>query len=148
MPGAKSTKFAGDVLDLLLNNIAIDGVADALIIGGNTFVALHEADPGADGAQTDYELNYQGYQRMAVARNNAAPHWAIVNGEAKNTQAILWPLCLGGTGVARWFSIGRDESGTGCIFYRAPITNPPDGLVINPGIAPEAKQGLMVLGES
>lgn len=149
---AKTTAFAGALLDLILNNAALPNIGDAAGLqpsgaDGVLYLSLHTADPGVGGNQTTNECAYTGYSRISVARTGAL--WTVVAPSATNAGLLTWGACTAGSTTATYVGVGTDASpGAGNLLYRALITNPAAGLVINPGITPQVAIGAATITES
>lgn len=111
---AKSTAFAGALLDLILNNTAISGLT------GTLYVSLHTADPGVGGTQATSEADYPGYARVAVARDAA---WTISGNQASPVAAIEFPESTGPGTTVTHFAIGLAATGAGVILYSAALVD-------------------------
>lgn len=107
-----SDAFANDLLLLILHGTAIAGLADNAASAPLTefYAALHAAAPGA--AQSDDEVAYTGYGRVAIARS--AGGWDITGPVANPAVDVVFPLITGGGGTdATHWSIGTVASGAG-----------------------------------
>lgn len=141
MPG-KSDAWEAGVLNLLLNNTTFANVGDATGLRGSTtagslYVSLHTADPTDAGTQTNNEIAYTSYARVAVSRSGSA--WTVSG--ANPTQAvpaanITFPTGTGGSGTATYFGIGTASSGAGVLLYAGQITTPSGGIVCGNTITP------------
>jgi len=143
-----SNAFENDCLLLLFNNTNIANLGDATGVRGSTtagslFVALHTADHGEAGNQTTSEIAYTGYARVAVARSSAG--WTVSGTaptQAANAAAVTFGACTAGSGVATFFSVGRDTSGTGEILASGALTA---SLSISAGITPSFAIGQLTV---
>lgn len=116
----KNNTFKNDILKLIFNGSAIvDLAANASSPITSLIMALHIADPGADGLQTTSELSYTGYLRQAVPRNSSG--WIVSGNVVKPVDDIPFPIMSGGTGgIVTHISIGTGNSDK--ILYRGAIT--------------------------
>jgi hypothetical protein len=123
-----SNSFETALLNLLFANSNIANYGDATGIRGSTtagslFVALHTADPGEAGVQTTNEVSYTGYARVAVARSGSG--WTVSGATVSNAAAVIFGQCTAGSATAKFWSIGRDTSGTGDILACGPLAGAP-----------------------
>ena len=135
---SKSDAFENDLLDLILNAVAIANVADDAATSPLTVlhVALHTADPGDAGNQTTNECAYTSYARVTVARDGT--QWAIAGGVATLNNNIDFPEATGGTETATHFSLGKLASGAGEIIYSGTLT---PNISITTGTIPRVASG-------
>lgn len=113
-----SNTFANDLLRLVFNGRAIDGLADnAGAALAHLYMSLHTEDPQADGAQDTAEVNYDGYARVAVARTAAG---FTIDGAVMNpTETHEFGEMVGGTNqTATHLCIGTDATGPGKVLFR------------------------------
>ena len=96
------------------------------------YIALHSADPGEGGVQSDNEVAYAGYARVLVARDSGG--WTISGNTASNTAQVQFPECTGGAATCTHFSIGAALAGDGQIHYRGAL---PSSLAISNQITPQ-----------
>lgn len=148
---SKTTEFANALLNHIFNNVALANIGDAAGLpagtAGNLYLSLHTADPGYTGDQTTSEIVYTGYQRIAVARNNASPKWTVLNRAAVNVDPATWPECTAGSGTVLVVGVGTASSGAGHLIYRAYVTVPSGGLEISTGITPNITASNLVFLE-
>ena len=118
-----SSSFANDLLKLVFNGDAIEGLAanaasDAL---ENLYISLHTADPGAAGTQETNELDYEGYARVAIPRSTLG---FVVDGITMNpVEAWEFGEMTGGSAqTATHVCIGVAETGGGKVLFRAALT--------------------------
>lgn len=112
---AKTTAFAGALLDHILNGAAVPG------LGGTLYLSLHTADPGVGGTQETSEAAYPGYARAAVARDEGS--WTITGNEASPAAAIAFEQATGAGDDVTHFAIGTAQTGPGLVLYFAPLVS-------------------------
>lgn len=128
---SKTRAFAGQILALILNAVAIANVADD---AGSTpltalYLSLHSGDPGETGDQTTNEVSWGSYARKAVLRQSTGSKWTVTNNEAVNAEEVLFDDPTSGSGNVTHIGIGDAASGTGVLRYSSPIgTITPLGL--------------------
>src|SRR6266542_1315195 len=107
---AKTTEFETNLLEHILNNVALANVGDAAGLpagtAGNLYISLHTADPGVNGDQTTSEIGYTNYARIPIARNNAAKKWTVTTGSATNAILLEFAACGVTGGTATYAGIG------------------------------------------
>jgi hypothetical protein len=109
----------------------------------NFFVALHTADPGEAGDQTNSECAYTGYARAAVSRDVAG--WdTVAGGQADNAAIIVFGACTAGAETITHASIGLVSSGASQIIYKGALTAP---INVSAGITPSIAPGALVVTE-
>ena len=144
----KSTTYATELLELVLNNVALPLIGDASGLlpsaaDGNLYVALHTADPGAGGNQTTSEAAYTNYNRIPVARDGA--QWTVAAGVGENAFDLSGNICTAGSAAVTYVSLGTASSGTGKILYSGLLTTP---IAISVGINPAFPAGDLTISES
>lgn len=135
----KSDAWEAGLLNLLLNNTNFAGPGDATGLRGSStagslYVSLHTADPTDAGTQTNNEVTYTSYARVAVARSGAA--WTISGTSptsASPAATITFPTGTGGSGTATYFGIGTASSGPGVLLYMGTIS---PNIVCGNGVTP------------
>lgn len=135
---SKGNVTEADIIAFLFNATAMPSY------GANLYVALHTADPGEAGTMASSECDYDGYARVAVARDNTG--WTCAGNQAVNTAEVTWPECEGtfvGTQTATHASVG---TAGGQILYSGAIGQP-GGIVIAALITPRAPAGALVFTE-
>jgi hypothetical protein len=142
----KSDALERNVLNLLLNGIAVGGIADNAATAPLTvlYSSLHTGDPLAgtleNSDQTNLEVAYGGYSRVPTSRNPASPAWTVSTDAAGVTSAkpnapIVFPTVASGTATATHWAIGTAASGTGQIFYGGTLTpNIPIAVPVSPSL--------------
>ncbi len=86
------------------------------------YVALHNANPGADGTQSTNETAYSNYAR--VARPSSPGSWTVASGNpssAQNIQPVVFPACGALGDVVNFWSVGLSATGPGQIINSGPI---------------------------
>jgi hypothetical protein len=120
---AKTTAYAGQLLNLYFDAVAIANVADNAASSPltNIQVALHTADPGLAGTQATNEVAYTSYARVAVARGSGG--WTQSTNQVSNTAAITFPKATGvsDSSLASYWSVGDAASGAGVLRYSGPL---------------------------
>lgn len=119
----KGTTTRQDILNYVFNKTAISWA-------GNTsfFVALHTADPTADGSQDSSEIVYEGYARQEVVRTSSG--WTVANTDSvvtsQNTAEIEFPIFNETTSQnIAYVSVGTSETGAGQLLYYNAVTGGP-----------------------
>lgn len=135
-----SNAFENELLELILNNSDITGVARGAAVAGNLYLSLHTADPGEAGDQTTSEIAYTSYARKALARDGTK--WTVTGSQAVNAATTAWATATGGSAIATHFGIGTDSSGAGLLLFKGQLTAP---LSISNGIAPTAAAGALII---
>lgn len=119
---SKSNAFETALLKLILQNVAIAGVADALAVPGNLLVSGHTADPGEAGGPATNECAYDGYARVAVPRS--AAEFDVTGNVGTNINPIVFPLggsgAGGGVAMTHW---GLSTS-AGVLLYKGALSTP------------------------
>ncbi len=134
---SKSKAFENDLLKLIFNGTPISGLADNAGAGPltNLYMALHTADPGETGNQSTSEVNYGGYQRIAVLRSPAG--WTVNASAVSPTEAIEFNEMLSGTpGTATYATVGTAATGAGKVLYRGALT---PAIAYNVGSVPRLR---------
>lgn len=123
---------------MLLNGVAIAGIAAMDTTVNTLYVALHTTSPGGVGTQSTGEISYTGYQRIAISRSSTSPAWTLSGSaptSASPTSAITFGMMTGGTGgTVVGFSIGAAATGAGDIYYYGAV-EPTINVVT--GLAPQ-----------
>lgn len=138
-----SNAFANDILKLVFQGVGIDGLADDAV-GGATqlFISLHSADPGAAGTQETSELDYEGYERLAVARS--ADGFTVDGVTMHPTEAWEFGEMTGGNSqTATHMAIGTAATGAGKILFRAAL-NPT--IAMAEGVTPRLRTSSTLRG--
>jgi hypothetical protein len=136
---AKATAFANDLLKLIFQNIPLPGIGDAgglqpSAAAGMLWLSLHTADPGVDGDQSTNEVDYPGYTRVGVIRDETG--WTVVDNKVSPATLLSFPIGTG-TGANQMCPVGvvgTDETGPGKILYRGAFSPP---VTTGPGISPQ-----------
>lgn len=124
---SKSNTWEHGLLALLFNNVDFTEVGDSggllgSAVDGNLYVSLHLGDPSEVGTQTDEEVTYGSYARVAVARSAAGWTVAPIGGSVKPFAAIVFPTSTSGSQVANFFGVGTASTGPGKLLYSGPIS--------------------------
>lgn len=129
--------FAGELLELLLNNAAIANIGDAgglqpSAADGTLYISAHTADPGATGDQTTNECAYTGYTRIDATRDGT--FWTITDDEAALDVEDNFGACTVGTGTITHIMLGTASSGAGKQLIRGAIS---PNIAFAPGVTPK-----------
>jgi hypothetical protein len=141
----KSTTFANDLLELILNATAIANIADNASSSPltNLYLSLHTADPGVGGSQLTNETSYTNYVRVAVART--AGGWTVAGAVGENAALVQFAQC-GVTGATiTYIAIGTASSGAGLVLYAGPLNS---SLAVANGIQPQIAAGDLTVTEA
>jgi hypothetical protein len=128
MAGTMGNALQHDILELILNAVAIANLSDdaASSPATNLYVSLHTASPTNAGDQTSNEISYTGYSRVAVSRNSGSPAWTISGSSpasASPNAAITFGNSTGGTGgTVTHAAIGTGASGTGKLLWYGAVS--------------------------
>lgn len=125
---SKSNTWEYGLLALVFNNVDFTEVGDSGgLLGsasaGSFYVSLHTGDPSEEGDQSDEEVTYGSYARVAVARTSGG--WTVAATppiKVNPASAIVFPTSTSGTQVANFFGVGTASSGAGKLLYSGPIT--------------------------
>lgn len=121
-----TTDFAGDLLELFLNNAAVPYVGDAAGLqpsasDGVFYLSLHIAAPGVGVTdQTTNETAYPGYARLAVSRDGTK--WTRNGAVFTPTDLLVFAKSTSGSGSITHVGFGSDETGAGHLFCYGAIT--------------------------
>lgn len=140
-----ATTFGDDALKAIFHAGAIPNIVDNAASSPLTslYVSLHTAAPTGD-TQTENEVAYTGYARVAVARSSAG--WNVSGGVVNPVDPIVFGQMTAGTSqVATHFGIGTAGSGTGKLLYKGKIA-PAQAITVGvkPRIDPAAGSSRMV----
>jgi hypothetical protein len=147
---SKQNTLETDILAIILNAVALANFWDNAGSSPATslYVSLHTGDPGEAGDQTTSEATYTSYARVAIARSSGSPAWTVSSiagvGTAKNTGAINFPACTGGSNTISYFGVGRDSSGAGKLLYSGALSA---SLAVSNGITPSFAANALVITE-
>lgn len=144
----KSTAHSNAWLQHVLANVPFANVGDATGLpasatAGSTWFALHTGALAVGDGQNVNEANYTGYARVGITRSTG--EWTFVNNAASNTNAITLGQCTAGSSNCTHFSVGRDQTGTGLVFYSGPLS---PTINVVPPIAPSVAAGDLDIDES
>lgn len=129
-----SNIFENDLLKLIFNNEAIDGISTNPT--ANLHISLHTADPGETGTQISSESAYGSYARVPVARTSLG--FTVTANESVNTEELVFPACTGGTSNITHFGIGTAATGAGKLLLYGELRVP---LLVSNGITPLFQSG-------
>lgn len=120
---AYTTASANAMLKLILQAIAIAGLADPAASGGLTqlWLSLHAGQPAAVADQTSNEISYTGYGRVSVPRSNLG--WTVTGADAALVNAVQFlPMSGGAGGTVTHIGLGTAQSGAGLLLVHGPIS--------------------------
>ena len=123
---SKSRAWEEGLLRLEFLNETFAGLGDATglrgsVIPGFYYLAFHTADPGDSGNQETHEVDYVGYARAAIPRNNT--RWLVTLNRVNPVQIENTGVCTSGAGrVITHFSLGLDPTGPGAIMRSGTMT--------------------------
>lgn len=126
-----SNNFETSLLNLILNNTDITGVARGAASAGNLYLSLHTGNPDEGGNQASSEATYTDYARVATARDGTV--WTVVGDQASNSVVLSFPLASGGSDVISHWGIGTDATGNGTLLLYGELDNT---LNVSAGIRP------------
>ena len=134
------------LLTLLFLNSAwlLVGNAGGLLpsgVDGNFFTALHDGTAIGDTStiQTDNEVSYTGYARVASPRN--VSDWTVTGDTVDNDNLLQYGnMTAGGPVTVTDVSIGELTSGAGEMWFWGNVSSP---LVVNNGINPQFVAGAL-----
>lgn len=141
------TNLAEDnFLDLFVTNITWPKVGDAAgilksVADGSLFAALHVLDAISDTStiQTDNEVAYTGYGRVAIARN--VSDWTVLTGTVDNDNLLQFgEMTAGGPDTITDVTLGELTSGAGEMWVWGQVTT---DLVVNNGVNPQFAAGAL-----
>jgi hypothetical protein len=95
-------------------------------------LGLATADPGEAGSQTTNETSYTSYARQSVNRNSGG--FTCSGSSATLTSAVNFPAGTGGSGTITHFSIGKDVSGAGTLYFKGTAT---PNQAVGSGVTPQ-----------
>lgn len=140
---SKSDQFETALLLLMFNNTNIANVGDATGLRGSSapgslYMALHTADPTDGGDQTNSEVSYTGYARVAIARSGAG--FTVAGNLVSVAANTVFGACTAGSATATHWSVGIASSGASMIFYRGALS---PSIAISSGVTPRVDAGAM-----
>ena len=139
MAGTMGNALQHDILELILNGVAIANLADNTLTSPatNLYVSLHTSDPTNGGSQTSGEISYTGYARKAVVRSSGYPAWTITGTSpaiAVPNADIVFTVSSGGTGgTATHAAIGTTLSSAGVLLWSGVLSVP---ITVVNGVTP------------
>jgi len=117
----KTVVYGNQVVDYVFNKTAIPWAANT-----NFYVSLHTLTPTVAGDQSTNEVDYVGYERVAVVRTSSG--FTITANQSANTSDIEFPQVEEEPPAplsVTHFGIGTDATGTGTLLYFTEITDGP-----------------------
>jgi hypothetical protein len=135
-----------DFLDLFFTNIDFPNVGDAgglqqSVGEGSLHTSLHVLDALTDAStlQTDNEVAYTGYARVASARN--VSDWTVASGLVDNDLLLQYgEMTAGGPDTITDVGIGFALAGAGVLQIWGQVTL---DLVVNNGVNPQFAAGAL-----
>jgi hypothetical protein len=137
---SKTNAFETALLQYVFNATAFSWAAVT-----DLYVSLHTADPGEAGDQTTSEANYTGYARVAVARSGAG--WTVSGNSVVNAAIVLFGADTVTNNTCTYVGVGTASAGAGNLLYKALITTPAAGIIVNPGDTPQIDAGALSVTE-
>ncbi len=138
---AKGTAFATELLELILNGVAIAGLAQNHASPVTLDVALHTGIVAVGDAQTVNECNYTGYTRMTVVRDGSG--WTVTAGSAVNATVFTGTENTGASQTATYATVGAAGSNT--VLYVGQIS---PSFIIGTGVTPNFPAGQITITEA
>ena len=135
---SKNLAFGNDILSKTFNNIEF-----AWLPLSGFYLSLHTDNPGASGNQMTNECNYGGYTRVLTLRNT--DNWLVAGNRVENNTTVVYPTCMSGKNVAKYFAIGTNMNGIGRIIYSGALTST---LTITLNVQPRFSKGSIVVLET
>jgi len=135
-----------DFLDLFFTNVAFPNVGDAAglppsVGANNLHASLHVSDGVSDTStlQTDSEVAYTGYGRVAVARSVSG--WTVASGTVDNDSLMQFgEMTAGGPDTITDVGLGFATSGAGVLQIWGQVAL---DLVVNDGVNPQFAAGAL-----
>lgn len=128
------------ILRLIFNATAWANYADNAAASPQTSiaVALHTADPNDNGTMSAFEIAYQNYVRVNVARTTGG--WTVSGSTptvCNPVAAITFPIGgATGSGLAQYFSTGKTGAGAQPILFSGSVTpEVPCGNGVTPSLS-------------
>lgn len=137
----KTVVFGNQLVDFLFNGTAIPWIENT-----NLYMSLHTLTPTVAGDQSTNEVDYEGYERVAVIRTDAG--FTINANQAENVEEIEFPQVESESDpvvTVTHYGIGTDETGEGTLLYFAEITDQPIELDVS--IIPRVPVGSLTILE-
>ena len=119
---SKTTQSANDVMNWMASNVA-PSWAGATIL----YASLHYGAVGLGGDQTSNEVNYTGYARIPLLRNNTTGEFTVASsGTLSNKNLLQFGNATAGTFpiTATHLAIGENPSGAGTVIATGALTSP------------------------
>jgi hypothetical protein len=139
---SKTTQSANDVINYLLRNVTPTYAGSA-----NLYLALHTGAVGLLGDQTTNEVTYEGYARVAVARNASGAFTAASSGASHNAALIQFGNPTSGSFpiVITHVSLGENSVGVGTVIATGALS---PSLTINLNNQPQFAINSLTVTES
>ena len=106
------------------------------------WLGLCSEEPNTGGGQDEQELDYTGYARVRVPRNEAT--FKFDGPQATLAVDVIFPLCAAGEAFATHAILGVEQSGGGIMLYRLRARLP---IEIVPGVRPVVPAGSLTIVE-
>jgi hypothetical protein len=119
------TAFAGELLRLILEGVAIANIADNAASSpvATLYLSLHTASPGASGTQATNETAYTGYGRVSIDRSSSG--WTLSSNSESNDAEKQWAICTASPGSdITHLGIGTASSGAGKLLFYGELDDP------------------------
>ncbi len=115
----KSTTFANNIVDLILNAVAIADIAQNDGSGPltNTYLALYEGTLTTTDNPLTGETGYGSYARQPMSRAAFAAWTAASGGISQNVAEIVYPACTAGSSLITHVKLVTTASGAGLVLY-------------------------------
>jgi hypothetical protein len=115
----KSTTFANNIVDLVLNAVAIADIAenDTSSPLTNTYLALYTGTLTTTDNPTTNEATYGGYARIAMSRAAFAAWTAAALGISEIVADAIFPTCTAGSDLITCVKLVTTPSGAGKVLY-------------------------------
>lgn len=137
----KTVVFGNQLVDYLFNSTALpwDAATDL-------YCSLHTISPTVAGDQTTNEVDYKGYERVSIGRNNT--DFTINANQAESAIEIEFPQVEAEPEselTVTYFGIGTDATGTGTLLYFSEITDGP--ITLDVSLIPRVPVGSLTILE-
>lgn len=134
--------FANDLLKLMFHGLPITNIASNAALSPATqyWLSLHVSDPGANGTQETSEVNYTGYSRVYLQRDD--DDWVISANKVSPVGRVEFPEMTGGIeSLAMYVGIGLAGTGAGKLLMRGKLD---PTIQCRLGVVPAIKQGASI----
>ena len=140
----KTNKFETEILELLLQNITLPEIGDAVGLGastldGSVYISLLTADPTDEGLIAN-EATYTGYLRKDTSRGIG--EWTVSGDTVSNANAITFDAATGGSSTVTHFGLHFVFDGS--MMMSGALTS---SLAVSDGITPEFAIGALTITE-